>query len=380
MNTHVNTCVNEGVTIEWLTIPAALPNAGVHQAAEARQSQLTKPPGALGRLEDMAIRLAALQGTEQPCVDHVHITVFAGDHGVAAEGVSAFPQAVTAEMVKNFARGGAAICVAARVLGASLEVVNLGTAFDTGPLDGVKDYRLGPGTANFTEAPAMTEHQLACALAAGRHAAERARLNGAQLFIGGEMGIGNTTAASALACALLDAPPSRLAGPGTGLDAHGVARKIEVIRRALERHSHHHGTPLEALRRLGGFEIAALTGGYIACAHIGLPVLVDGFISSAAALAAVRLCPGAGEWLLFSHASAEPGHRTVLAALDARPLLDLGMRLGEGSGGAVAVPLLRMACALHNEMATFAEAGVSVAPGVLPPATLAHPCASEKSA
>lgn len=355
MNTHVN----EIAAIEWLTIPAALPHAGARQAAETRQSQLTKPPGALGRLEDIAIRLAALQGTEQPCVDRVHIAVFAGDHGVAAEGVSAFPQAVTAEMVKNFARGGAAICVTARALGASLEVINLGTAFDTGTLDGVKDYHLGPGTANFTEAPAMTEHQLACALAAGRHAAERAKLAKAQLFIGGEMGIGNTTAAAALACALLDAPPERLAGPGTGLDAPGVARKAEVIRRALARHRHHHGTPLEALRRLGGFEIAALTGAYIACAHIALPVLVDGFISSAAALAAARLCPGAGGWFLFAHASAEPGHRTVLDALDARPLLDLGMRLGEGSGAAVAVPLLRMTCALHNGMATFAEAGVS---------------------
>lgn len=351
--------MNEVVTNDWLAIPAAIPDAGARDAAVARQAVLTKPPGALGRLEDIAIRLAALQGTERPCVDRVHIAVFAGDHGVAAEGVSAFPQAVTAEMVKNFARGGAAICVAARALGAELEVINLGTAFDTGPLDGVKDYRLGPGTANFTAAPAMTGHQFACALAAGRHAVERARLKGAQLFIGGEMGIGNTTAAAALACALLDAPPERLAGPGTGLDAHGVARKAEVIRRALVCHRKHHGTPLEALRRLGGFEIAALTGGYIACAHIGLPVLVDGFISSAAALAATRLCPGAERWFLFAHASAEPGHRTVLEALAARPLLDLGMRLGEGSGAAVAVPLLRMACALHNEMATFAEAGVS---------------------
>lgn len=355
----MNACINEGATIDWLTIPAALPNADARQAAEARQSQLTKPPGALGRLEEVAIRLAALQGTEQPCVDKVHITVFAGDHGVATEGVSAFPQAVTAEMVKNFARGGAAICVAARTLGASLEVINLGTACDTGPQDGVKDCHLGPGTANFTLEPAMDVHQLARALGIGRQAAERARLNGAQLFIGGEMGIGNTTAASALACALLDAPPEHLAGPGTGLDTHGVARKTEVIRRALERHNRHHGTPLEALRRLGGFEIAALTGGYISCAHLGLPVLVDGFISSVAALAAARLCPSAGDWLLFSHTSAEPGHRAVLDALDARPLLDLGMRLGEGSGAAVAVPLLRMACALHNEMATFAEAGVS---------------------
>ena len=355
----MNACMNEGATIEWLSIPAALPDAGARQAAESRQSQLTKPPGALDRLETIAIQLAALQGTEQPCVDKVHITVFAGDHGVAAEGVSAFPQAVTAEMVKNFARGGAAICVATRSIGAELEVINLGTAYDTGPVEGVKSYALGPGTANFTREPAMNEHQLACALAAGRHAAERARLKGAQLFIGGEMGIGNTTAAAALACTLLDAPPERLAGPGTGLDTHGVARKIEVIRRALACHSTHHRTPLEALRRLGGFEIAALTGGYISCAHLGLPVLVDGFISSVAALAAARLCPGAGDWLFYSHASAEPGHRTVLKALDAQPLLDLGMRLGEGSGAAVAVPLLRMACALHNEMATFAEAGVS---------------------
>lgn len=351
--------MNHDAINEWLKLSPLVPNAAARQAAEARQSQLTKPRGALGRLEAIAIQLAALQGTAQPCVDNVQITVFAGDHGVAVEGVSAFPQAVTAEMVKNFARGGAAICVAARTVGASLEVINLGTACDTGPLEGVKHYPLGPGTANFTHEPAMDGHQVACALAAGHLAAERARRQGAQLFIGGEMGIGNTTAASALACALLDAPPEGLAGPGTGLNAKGIAHKTEIIRRALDRHSTQHGTPLEVLRRLGGFEIAALTGSYIACAQIGLPVLVDGFISSVAALVATRLCAGAKEWMLFSHASAEPGHRALLEALDARPLLDLGMRLGEGSGAAVAVPLLRMACALHNEMATFAEAGVS---------------------
>jgi nicotinate-nucleotide--dimethylbenzimidazole phosphoribosyltransferase len=355
----LNAPMNEATTIDWLNIPAATPDAGARDAAIARQAVLTKPPGALGSLEEIAIHLAALQGAALPNIEHAHITVFAGDHGIVTEGVSAFPQAVTAEMVKNFARGGAAICVVARAVGASLEVINLGTAFDTGPLERVKNYTLGPGTANFTQEPAMNAHQLACALAAGRHAVERARLKGAQLFIGGEMGIGNTTAASALACALLDALPERLAGPGTGLDAHGVVHKTEVIRRALDRHSAHHGIPLEALRRLGGFEIAALTGSYIACAHIGLPVLVDGFISSVAALVATRLCAGAREWMFFSHASAEPGHRAVLDALDAQPLLDLGMRLGEGSGAAVAVPLLRLACALHNEMATFAEAGVS---------------------
>ncbi len=351
--------MNELATIEWLNIPAALPDTDARKAAEARQSRLTKPPGALGRLEEIAIRLAALQGTEQPCVDHVHITVFAGDHGVAAEGVSAFPQVVTAEMVKNFARGGAAISVAARVLGAELDVINMGTAHDTGLLDGVKNYALGPGTANFTMGPAMTEHLLACALAAGRHAAERARFNDCQLFVGGEMGIANTTAAAALACVLLSAEPEHLAGPGTGLDHAGVSHKARVIQRALDMHAGHIHSPLEALRRVGGFEIAALTGAYLACAQMGLPVLVDGFITSVAALAAVRLCPGVGGWLLFSHTSAEPGHRAVLDALGARPLLDLGMRLGEGSGAAVAVPLLRMACALHNDMATFSEAQVS---------------------
>jgi nicotinate-nucleotide--dimethylbenzimidazole phosphoribosyltransferase len=261
-------------------------------------------------------------------------------------------------MVKNFARGGAAISVAARTLGAALEVINLGTACETGPLDGVIRYELGPGTANFTLQAAMTEPQLAAALDAGRQAAERARLAGSQLFIGGEMGIANTTAATALACALLGTNPERLTGPGTGLDRTGVAHKARVIQRALARHDGRLDSPLEALRRLGGFEIAALTGAYLACAQLGLPLLVDGFISSTAALVAARLCPDAEPWFLFAHASAEPGHRTVLEALEARPLLDLGMRLGEGSGAAVAVPLLRMACALHNDMATFAEAGV----------------------
>jgi len=336
-----------------------MPDDNARSAAEARQAILTKPPGALGMLEETAIRLAALQGTERPCVDKVYITVFAADHGVATEGISAFPQEVTAEMVKNFARGGAAISVLARELGAELEVINLGTVNDPGPLEGVLSLYLGPGTANLCREPAMGKEQLARALHAGRQATERARLGGAQLFIGGEMGIGNTTTAAALACALLDATPSLLAGPGTGLDAQGVARKTEVIRQALNHHGEHHDAPLEALRRLGGFEIAALTGSYMACAHMGLPVLVDGFISSVAALAAARLCPGAESWFIFSHTSAEPGHRTVLDALDTQPLLDLGMRLGEGSGAAVAVPLLRLACALHNDMATFAEANVS---------------------
>ncbi len=346
-------------TTEWLHIASAEPDEAARSAAIERQQNLTKPPGALGRLEGAAIQLAALQGTPLPELERVHITVFAADHGVAAEGVSAFPQEVTAQMVANFAHDGAAICVLARALNAELEVINLGTVHDPGPLPKVLNLRLGPGSDNFCQGPAMGEEQLARAMHAGRHAAERAKLAGAQLFIGGEMGIGNTTVAAALACALLDASPERLAGPGTGLDSSGVNRKVEVIRRALDRHPQLSGRPLEALRCLGGFEVAALSGAYMACAHMGLPMLVDGFITSVAALTATRLCPGAADWMLFSHASAEPGHQTVLQALDAQPLLDLGMRLGEGSGAASTVPLLRLACALHSGMATFAEAGVA---------------------
>lgn len=346
-------------SLDWLNLPAASLDRAAMEAAEARQASLTKPPGALGRLESVAIRLAAMQGTPHPAADRVHISVFAADHGVAAEGVSAFPQEVTAEMVRNFARGGAAISVLAREIGATLEVMNLGTVADPGPLEGVSQLRLGPGTANFTLGPAMTERQLALALAAGRDAASRAQRAGAQLFIGGEMGIGNTTAAAALACALLNASPQQLTGAGTGLDAAGVAHKAQVIRRALDLHRDSLGSPLAALRCVGGFEIAALAGSYLSCAQQRLPALVDGFIAGVAALAAARLCPDAADWFLFSHASAESGHRRVLEALNAQPMLDLGMRLGEGSGAAVAMPLLRLACSLHNKMATFAEAGVS---------------------
>lgn len=352
-------------TVAWLRDPLAIPNERTHREAEARQALLTKPPGSLGRLESLAIRLAALQGTERPDVARVHISVFAGDHGIATEGVSAFPQTVTGEMVRNFARGGAAISVLARELGATLEIVNLGTVNGPDRLRGVTNYQLGPGTANFAVEAAMSEYQLARALHAGRDAVERAKPGGMQLFIGGDMGIGNTTAATALACALLDIAPEDLAGPGTGLDANGVRRKIAVLQRALALHRGHITSPLEALRRVGGFEIAALTGSYVACAQMGLPALVDGYIASTAALVAAKMCPGVEHWMLFSHVSAEPGHRAILQALGATPLLDLGMRLGEGSGAAAAVPLLRMACALHNRMATFAEARVSVAPGVL---------------
>jgi nicotinate-nucleotide--dimethylbenzimidazole phosphoribosyltransferase len=345
--------------LNWLQQAVKKPNEKTRCAAQAHQLQLTKPPGSLGKLEETAIQLAALQGCEKPQAEKVFISIFAGDHGVAEEGVSAFPQAVTAEMVKNFARGGAAISVLAKQLGATLEVINLGTAFDTGELPGVLQCNLGKGTANFVREAAMTENQLAASLQAGSNSAAHAEKIGAQLYIGGEMGIANTTAAAALACALLQKSPQQLAGPGTGLDQDGVQRKAEVVARALALHETYLGEPLEVLRRLGGFEIAALAGAFIGCAQRGIPVLVDGYITTVAALLAVRIHPGVADWLLFAHRSAEPGHILMLEALQAEPLLNLSMRLGEGSGAATAVPLLRLACALHNNMATFAEAGVS---------------------
>ena len=268
-------------------------------------------------------------------------------------------QRVTAEMVRNFVCGGAAISVLARQLDAALEVINLGTVTPLEALPGVIDLPLGRGTANFTLTPAMTHDQCQAALLAGRDAVLRACAGGADLFIGGEMGIGNTTAASAIASVLLDTSPLALAGPGTGLDADGVARKVAVIQRALLRHGDALEDPYELLRRLGGFELAALTGAYMACAQQGLPTLVDGFICSVAALCAQHLQPDTRDWLLFAHCGAEPGHAAVLLALGGEPLLDLGLRLGEGSGAALAVPLLQLSCRLHSEMATFAEASVS---------------------
>lgn len=350
------------MTQSWWLNPSKPVDTQVVEQALARQQQLTKPAGSLGQLESVAVQLAGLQGRVKPSLEHVWIAIFAGDHGVVAEGVSAFPQEVTGQMLHNFVNGGAAISVLARQLGASLEVVDLGTVTPSLKLPGVRHLNIGPGTANFVQGPAMTEAQGQLALQAGRDSVQRAMSSGAQLFIGGEMGIGNTTAASALACALLDCPVSHLTGPGTGLNAEGVSHKAQVIERALALHGAQRDDALQTLFNLGGFEIAALVGAYLACAQEGVAALVDGFICSVAALVAVRLNPECRQWLLFGHRGAEPGHRHVLEALNAQPLLDLGLRLGEGSGAAVAVPLLRLACDLHGQMATFAEAAVADRP------------------
>ncbi len=344
---------------DWIAEPAEALDLDALVRGEARQASLTKPPGSLGTLETLALRLCAMQGSARPRVNNPSIVVFAADHGVAVEGVSAFPQSVTGEMVRNFARGGAAISVLARLQEARLEVVNVGTVDALEAMDGVIDARVAPGTANFVDAPAMSGEQLAAALAAGRDAVQRAVDAGTDLFIGGDMGIANTTAATAVACALLGAGGADLAGPGTGLDANGVRRKAAVIDRALARHAGELSTAHDALRAVGGFEIAALAGAFIRCGQLGIPVLVDGFISSVAALAASRLHDGLAGWMILGHRSAEPGHDRVIAGLGLVPLLDLSMRLGEGSGAAAALPLVRMACELHARMATFEEAGVS---------------------
>jgi nicotinate-nucleotide--dimethylbenzimidazole phosphoribosyltransferase len=330
--------------------------------ARERQQQLTKPAGSLGQLEHLAVELAAMQGSQRPQVEQLWVSIFAGDHGVVAEGVSAFPQAVTGQMLRNFVSGGAAISVLAKQLGATLEVIDLGTALPLEPLRGVHHLHLGAGTQNFAQGPAMSVTQLLQALDAGQASVQRAREAGSQLFIGGEMGIGNTTAATAMACVLLECAALEMVGPGTGLDSAGVAHKAEVIELALELHRPQISEPIDILQRLGGFEIAALSGAYLACAQQGITALVDGFICSVAALLAVRLNPDCRNWLLFAHCGAEPGHQRVLKALQAEPLLDLGLRLGEGSGAALAVPLLQLACSLHNDMATFAEAAVAERP------------------
>jgi nicotinate-nucleotide--dimethylbenzimidazole phosphoribosyltransferase len=313
---------------------------------EARRAydSKTKPRGSLGRLEDLGCRLAAIRGFVPGRLEAA-IVVAAGDHGVADEGVSAYPQEVTAQMVANFAAGGAAINVLARRAGAQLVVVDAGTAV---PFEHelVRSARMGAGTANMTLGPAKRAFAAADALVS--------ELDGVDVVGLGEMGIANTTSASALTAALLGADPELVCGRGTGLDDAGVARKVDAVRRALA--ANEGADPLTAL---GGFEIAFLAGIVLACERRRVAVLLDGFITGAAALAATRVSPSAVDVMIASHRSSEPGHRLVLEALGLEPLLDLGLRLGEGSGAALALPLLDASIAILAEMATFGDAGVT---------------------
>jgi len=319
----------------------------------------TKPPGSLGRLERLAIELGLAQGSVNPCPDPARIVVFAADHGVASEGVSAFPAEVTAQMVGNFLAGGAAVAVLGRQARAELEVVDVGVAADLSAHEGLVHDKVARGTANLRVRAAMTHEQLDAALAAGRRAVVRAVDAGARTLLLGEMGIGNTTAAAVLTGLLCEAQAEPVTGRGTGVDDRALATKRAVVAAALARVGDLGGDPLECLREVGGFEIGALVGAMLEAPAHRLVVLVDGYIVTAAALLACRLRPSTRRQLVFAHRSAEPGHRLALAALEAEPLLDLELRLGEGSGAVLALPLLRAACTVLAEMATFADAGVS---------------------
>ena len=346
--------------MNWWLDSVQQPNLEAKQQAEQHQLQLTKPTGALGDLEQIAITLASLQSNAHPQVDHPWITIFAGDHGVVEENISAYPQAVTRQMLQNFTTGGAGISVIAKYHQAHLQVIDCGTVGEAYEYVGVERHCIRAGTANFAKQVAMNAEECRAALELGKKSVDTAKADGADIYIAGEMGIGNTCSASALACLLLNDTAEQLTGVGTGIGADQLRHKIEVIEQAIERHYPHViGDAFKTLSAVGGLEIAAITGAYIRCAQIGLPVIVDGFISSVAALCAVRMNPKVRGWMLFGHQSAEYGHRRILQELNAQPILKMNLRLGEGSGAAAALALVKMACALHNQMATFAQAAVS---------------------
>jgi nicotinate-nucleotide--dimethylbenzimidazole phosphoribosyltransferase len=329
------------------------------EKARARQLKLTKPPGSLGRLEEIANRVAAIQGTLSPSIDRPRIVLFAADHGVCAEGVNPYPQAVTAQMVANFLRGGAAINAMASVAGAELQIVDAGVAFDI-PAEGRLIRRpIARGTKNFCVEPAMSRDQAIGAVMMGAEMAERAVAEGCRLLGIGEMGIGNTTAASALTAALTGLPASSVTGVGTGADDTCMLRKRSAIDRALTLHLLHISGPLDLLARLGGFEIAAMCGCCLGAAANRCALLVDGFIATVAAALAVQFDPRVKDYLFAAHRSTEPGHAPLLHMIGQRPLLDLEMRLGEGTGAALAIPVMRAAVEAFTSMATFESAAVS---------------------
>lgn len=333
--------------------------------AELRRKidQKTKPPGSLGRLEELALQIGRVRGALTPSLNRPHLVVFAGDHGAAQHGISAYPQEVTWQMVENFLAGGAAINVFARANGLALTVVDAGVAHDFGKREGLIDAKIAPGTASYLDGAAMTAEQ--CAMAMERGAAIVAGLaaQGCEVVGCGEMGIGNTAAAALITHCLGGAPLAACVGRGTGLDDAGLARKTALLQQALDAWPERNNEPLAVLARFGGFEIAMMAGAMLAAARNRMLVLVDGFICGAAALVAARHAPAFLDYAVFCHASAEAGHRVQLDALAARPLVTLDLRLGEGTGAALAWPLVRAACAFLNEMASFESAGVSTQAG-----------------
>ncbi len=345
--------------LDWLHKPVKPIATAAYQHALDRQLRLAKSPGSLGVMEQLAVRLCGMQNSNKPHLTDIQISIFAADHGVAEEEGTDLPHVVTQETLRNITNGGAAISVLAKYLGAELEVVDVGVVHDLKGVQGVVRARVAHGTANFRYGPAMTSPQLAAALLVGQRAVVRALDRGAQLFIAGDVGVANAMSATAMACALLGKSACDIEDFGTRIDRADSVYKAAVIQCALDLHLPDVNSTLDLLQRLGGFEIAAMAGAYIAAAQRGLPVLVDGFVSSVAALLASRIHASASTWWFYGHTSAEPGHHHVLYELNAKPLLNLGMRLGEGDGAAIAVPLLRQACILHTRMATFDQAAVA---------------------
>jgi nicotinate-nucleotide--dimethylbenzimidazole phosphoribosyltransferase len=336
-------------------------------AASGRLDQLTKPPGSLGRLEALVTQVAGITGREMPRVDRPAVVVFAADHGVTSQRVSAYPSDVTAQMVTNFVRGGAAINVLAGLAGAQVVVVDVGVG---GPIPGdggsprpggarLVEARVRDGTRDMTLEAAMTPGEARAAIDVGRRIVNEVIADGADLIALGEMGIGNTTAASALVAAMTGRPVIAVTGPGTGLDDAAIRHKVAVIESALLRHHPDPADPLGVLAAIGGLEIAALVGAILTAAESHVPIVLDGFITGSAALVAAAIAPGTTARLVASHRSSEPGHSIVLDRLGLTPLLALDLRLGEGSGAALAVPLVRAACSVLAEMATFEGAAVS---------------------
>ena len=328
-------------------------------ALQHKIDQKTKPLGALGRIEQLALTLGLIQRSLTPRLSRPHVLVCAGDHGAAKAGVSAYPQEVTWQMVENFLAGGAAINVLARQAGVALVVADAGVNHEFGPRDGLLDAKVAPGTANYLDGPAMSAQQCATAIGNGATVVRELAADGCNVLGLGEMGIGNTAAASLLTHCLTGLPLNACVGRGTGLDDAGLARKRDLLAKAVVHWTDRSDQPLQVLARFGGFEIAMLTGAMLAAAEAGMILLIDGFIVTSALLVAHRLQPSVLDYCIFAHRSEEAGHRGQLDHLKVEPLLDLGLRLGEGTGAALAYPLLKAACAIVDEMASFESAGVS---------------------
>ena len=329
------------------------------QEARRRLDQLTKPRGSMGRLEELAVQLAGITGRVRQRLPNKTVILMAGDHGVVQEGVSAFPQSVTAQMVTNFLAGGAAINVLARQVAARVVVVDMGVAAELPDHPDLIARKIGLGTKNIAQGPAMTSEEALAAIEAGIEVVGERLQHGTDLVATGDMGIGNTTSSSAIAAVLVGCTAGEVTGRGTGVDDGGLNRKVAIVERAIAVNQPDPNDPLDVLAKLGGYEIAGLAGVMLKGAVERVPVVLDGFVSGAAALVATHLCPGARNYLVAAHCSAEPGHRVILRALDLAPLLDLELRLGEGTGAALAMHLVDDALAILDEMATFEEAGVA---------------------